>query len=157
MRFLMKSKSNSSIPGRLEDRIGKTLPFMTVVPLRKIWIASSFLGWRLSLNLVDASATLESKFRDKNNNIIILSHLKMFALRVEQYLSWVSLRVLSSSLNRSRKSDRLKWRSTSSSLSTTHELRAFLWACRWKIFSSIVPVCKIITQKFRCFLADNSF
>jgi len=39
------------------------------------------------LNLVDASATLESKLRDKNNNIIILSHLKMFALRVEQYLS----------------------------------------------------------------------
>jgi len=56
------------------------------------------------------------------------------------YLSCVSLDVFSSSLNKSRRSARLKWRSTSSSLSTTHELKAFLCACRWNIFSSIVPV-----------------
>lgn len=59
-------------------------------------------------------------------------------------LSWVSLEVSSSNLNKSRKSDRLKWRSTSSSLSTTQELSAFLWAWRWKIFSSMVPVCRFI-------------
>lgn len=67
------------------------------------------------------------------------------------YLSWVSLSDCSSSLNKSRKSERLKWRSTSSSLSTTQELSAFLWACRWNIFSSIVPVWKEYAVK------ENSF
>lgn len=144
MRLLVKSKSNSSIPGSLEDRIGETFPFMTMVPLRKIWIASSFLGWRLSLNPVDASTTLESTLREKKWHYI--PRFKNVQSRAI-YLSWVSLGVLSSSLNKSRRSDRLKWRSTSSSLSTTHELSAFLWACRWKIFSSIVPVC-VILQKY---------
>jgi len=41
---------------------------------------------------------------------------------------------------RSRNWSREKWRATSSSWSTTHDDRAFLWAWRWKIFSSIVPV-----------------
>lgn len=57
------------------------------------------------------------------------------------YLLWVSLRVSVSSLNRSLRSASEKCLATSSSLSTTLELRAFLCACLWKIFSSIVPVC----------------
>jgi hypothetical protein len=39
------------------------------------------------------------------------------------------------------RSSREKCLSTSSSLSTTQLLRAFLWAWRWKIFSSMEPVC----------------
>lgn len=58
------------------------------------------------------------------------------------YLSWVSLRVSSFKRNRSFNSPTEKCLSTSSSLSTTQLLRAFLWAWRWKIFSSIVPVWK---------------
>lgn len=52
----------------------------------------------------------------------------------------MSLRVFFSNLKRSRSSERVKCACTSSSWSTTLELRAFLCACRWKIFSSIVPV-----------------
>ena len=64
--------------------------------------------------------------------------------RVERsiYLSWVSLRVVSFKRNRSRNSSAVKCRSTSSSWSTTQLLSAFLWAWRWKIFSSKVPVWK---------------
>ena len=58
------------------------------------------------------------------------------------YLSWVSLIVSSFKRNRSFNSPTEKCLSTSSSSSTTQLLSAFLWACRWKIFSSIVPVYK---------------
>ena len=57
------------------------------------------------------------------------------------YLLWVSLRMPVSSLKRSLRSASEKCLATSSSLSTTQELRAFLCACLWNIFSSIVPVC----------------
>lgn len=57
------------------------------------------------------------------------------------YLSCVSLKVFLSILNKSFRSAKVKCLATSSSLSTTQELSAFLWAWRWKIFSSIVPVC----------------
>lgn len=58
------------------------------------------------------------------------------------YLSWVSLTVSSLRLKSSRSSPREKWRSTFCSSSTTQLLRAFLWACLCRIFSSIVPVCQ---------------
>ena len=58
------------------------------------------------------------------------------------YLSWVSLIVSSFKRKRSFNSPTEKCLSTSSSSSTTQLLSAFLWACRWKIFSSIVPVYK---------------
>ena len=64
--------------------------------------------------------------------------------RRHRSLSWVSLTVSASSLKRSRRSESEKWRSTSSSWSTTHELSAFLCACRWKIFSSMVPTASIL-------------
>lgn len=59
---------------------------------------------------------------------------------IKTYLSCVSLIVVSFKRNKSRNSSLLKCFSTSSSLSTTQLLSAFLWACLWKIFSSIVPV-----------------
>ena len=57
-------------------------------------------------------------------------------------MSWVSLIVSSFKRKRSFNSPTEKCLSTSSSSSTTQLLSAFLWACRWKIFSSIVPVYK---------------
>ena len=57
------------------------------------------------------------------------------------YLSCVSEVVDSLSRNNLLRSSREKCLSTSSSLSTTQLLRAFLWAWRWKIFSSMEPVC----------------
>lgn len=59
----------------------------------------------------------------------------------DPYLSCVSLDVSSLSVKSSRSSPREKWRSTSCSSSTTQLLRAFLWACLCRIFSSMVPVC----------------
>lgn len=59
------------------------------------------------------------------------------------YLSWVSLVVVSLSVNGSFSSPREKCLSTSCSSSTTQLLSAFLCVCLWKIFSSIVPVYKI--------------
>ncbi|TNN77489.1 hypothetical protein EYF80_012303 [Liparis tanakae] len=56
------------------------------------------------------------------------------------YRSCVSLVVSSLRVKSSRSSPREKCRSTSCSSSTTQLLRAFLWACRWRIFSSIVPL-----------------
>jgi len=56
------------------------------------------------------------------------------------HLSWVSDVVSSFSWKSFRRSSREKCLSTSSSLSTTQLLRAFLCACRWKIFSSMEPV-----------------
>ena len=55
------------------------------------------------------------------------------------YLSCVSQTVPCSNLNKSLKSVKEKCFSTSSSRSTTHELKAFLCSCLWNIFSSIVP------------------
>lgn len=56
------------------------------------------------------------------------------------YLSCVSLSVSSLRVNSSLSSSREKCLSTSCSSSTTQLLRAFLWACLCRIFSSIVPV-----------------
>ena len=56
------------------------------------------------------------------------------------HLVWVSDVVSSFSSNNFFSSSREKWRSTSSSLSTTQLLSAFLCACLCSIFSSIVPV-----------------
>ena len=57
------------------------------------------------------------------------------------HLSWVS-QMVSSRLKRAFSSATLNSRCTSSSLSTTHELSAFLCVCRWNIFSSIEPACR---------------
>jgi hypothetical protein len=54
---------------------------------------------------------------------------------------WCVSDSVASNLNRSRSSATLKCRSASSLLSTTVELNAFLWACLWKIFSSMEPAC----------------
>ena len=56
------------------------------------------------------------------------------------YLSLESHFVFSSYLNKSFRSFMVKCLSTFSCSSTTQLLRAFLWACLWKIFSSMVPV-----------------
>ena len=136
--FLMKSERDSSVPGRLENRIRNGFAIRAVIPLRQIRIASSVIRWRFDLDSIDAATAFKSV---KKRYIFLLNKTKSyFKFWCDANLSWVSLDVSSSNLNKSRKSDRLKWRSTSSSLSTTQELSAFLWAWRWKIFSSMVPV-----------------
>ena len=79
----------------------------------------------------------------------------MLLLLETTYLSWVSLRVSSFKRNRSFNSPTEKCLSTSSSLSTTQLLRAFLWAWRWKIFSSIVPVWKDRIQQRYMYLITS--
>lgn len=65
---------------------------------------------------------------------------------IKTYLSWVSEVVFLVRVKSSRSSDTEKCRWTSSSQSTTQLLRAFLCACRWNIFSSILPV---LNEKIR--------
>lgn len=74
----------------------------------------------------------------------------LFMHLVHFNLAWVSDSVFSN-LKRSRNSATLKCRNVSSLLSTTVELKAFLCACLWNIFSSIVPVYKTFNQfNFNC-------
>ena len=60
--------------------------------------------------------------------------------RLHLNVSCVSQRVFSLNRNNFRSASSEKWRSTSSFSSTTAEERDCLFAWRWKIFSSIVPV-----------------
>lgn len=54
---------------------------------------------------------------------------------------------VSSNLNKSLNSATLKCLAVSSFISTTVELSAFLCACLWNIFSSMVPACKITIKE----------
>src|ERR1700761_2527829 len=60
--------------------------------------------------------------------------------RLHLNVSWVSQRVPSLKMNNLRRASTEKCRSISSFSSTTADERACLFACRWKIFSSMVPV-----------------
>ena len=60
--------------------------------------------------------------------------------RLHLNVSCVSQSVFSLNRNNFRSASSEKWRSTSSFSSTTAEERDCLFAWRWKIFSSIVPV-----------------
>ena len=63
-----------------------------------------------------------------------------FLHRLHLNVSCVSQSVFSLNRKSFRSESREKWRSTSSFSSTTAEDSDCLFACRWKIFSSIVPV-----------------
>ncbi len=63
-----------------------------------------------------------------------------FLHRLHLNVSCVSQSVFSLNKNSCRSASIEKWRSVFSFSSTTAEERACLLACRWKIFSSIVPV-----------------
>lgn len=153
VRFLVKGKRHSSIPSSFQHRVRQVFAVSTVVPLRQVRVAGGILRWGFNLDAIDATATFKPA---KQNTSHPTEYIKTLATAfeggtrkhwIDAHLSWVSLAVCSSNLNRSLRSDKLKWRSTSSSLSTTQELSAFLCAWRWKIFSSMVPVFMVWIRK----------
>ena len=84
----------------------------------------------------ETTYVLASPYRSACAFVTCLPPLHLLHLNV----SWVSQIVVSLNKKSCRKSSREKCLSVSSFSSTTAEERACLFACLWKIFSSIVPV-----------------
>lgn len=91
-----------------------------------------------SLNHAERKVTyvLASPYNNAGALMICFPSLQRLHLNV----SWVSQRVLSLKRKSFRRASTEKCRSMSSFSSTTADERACLFACLWKIFSSMVPV-----------------
>ncbi len=136
MRIVVIHKSNPVTPDHFQQWIDKALLVCTVVPLTQITCAIRVLWGRFCLNIVHTTLAFKPSRCFANLNSFTWKRCAF----IYAYLSWVSLFVFSLRVNRSLSSFMLKCLSTSSSLSTTQLLSAFLCTWRWKIFSSIVPV-----------------
>lgn len=151
MRALVKDEGDCSIPRCLQHRISQASLISTVMPVGQIAGAVWVFRWKVYLSTVYTAPAAKPDQNISNNSLMqkcqtlvrletIYEHSVWNNHSSSCYLSCVSLTVSSLSEKSSRSSPREKCLSTSCSSSTTQLLRAFLWACLCKIFSSMVPV-----------------